>query len=212
MSRERFSHPPRNVKAAVVVGWSLTSGFDLGGEFMSVFTNPASSAADHAKEYVTAVLRLVSDQDPIKVLRETPAQFERQIRDLSGTQIFQREAPGKWSVNEVLQHLSDSELVFGFRLRMVLAHDRPTLTSYDQDLWADRLNYREGDPQQALALFTALRRAHLKLLERTSDTDLQRVGVHVERGEQTLEEMVRLYAGHDLVHVRQIERIRRVVS
>jgi hypothetical protein len=58
-------------------------------------------------------------------------------------------------------------------------------------LWADRLKYREGDPQEALALFTALRRAHLKLLERTSDTDLQRVGVHVERGEQTLEQMVR---------------------
>lgn len=179
---------------------------------MSVFTNPASSAAEHAQEYVTAVLRLVSDQDPITVLRQTPAQLAQQIGDLSATQIVQREAPGKWSVNEVLQHLSDSELVFGFRLRMVLAHDRPTLTSYDQDSWAERLQYREGDPQEALALFNALRGAHLKLLERTSDIDLQRVGVHVERGEQTLEQMVRLYAGHDLVHRRQIERIRGVIS
>jgi hypothetical protein len=176
---------------------------------MSVFTNPASSASAHAEAYVAAVLGLLGDKDALQVLRGTPEILNRHVRQIPASDIMTPEAPAKWSVGEVLQHLSDSDLVFGFRLRMVLAHDRPVLTGYDQDLWADRLKYRESDYKEALALFTALRRANLRLLERASTADFQRVSVHAERGEETLEHMVSLYAGHDLLHIRQIERIRR---
>ena len=58
----------------------------------------------------------------------------------------------------------------------------------------------------------ALRRANLRLLVRASPDELKRVGVHVERGEESLEHLCRLYAGHDLLHLRQIERVRRVIS
>jgi hypothetical protein len=122
------------------------------------------------------------------------------------------EAPGKWSVNEVLQHLADSELVFGWRIRLLLAHDRPTITGYDQDRWAERLGYAEGDPRDAIERFGVLRRANLRLLERASPADLQRVGVHAERGEESLAHIIRLYAGHDLLHLRQIERIRGAIA
>jgi hypothetical protein len=61
-------------------------------------------------------------------------------------------------------------------------------------------------------LFAVLRRANLRLLERASPVDLKRVGVHAERGEESLEHLWRLYAGHDLLHLRQIERVRGVVA
>jgi len=110
-------------------------------------------------------------------------------------------------MGEVVQHLADSELVFSFRLRMVLAHDRPQLMGYDQDLWASRLRYSESDWKEALALFAVVRRANVRLVERASRADLQRVSVHVERGEESVEHMIKLYAGHDLLHIRQLERI-----
>jgi hypothetical protein len=88
----------------------------------------------------------------------------------------------------------------------------PTITGYDQDRWADRLHYVEGDPHEALERFTLLRRANLKLLERASAEDLKRVGVHAERGEETLAHIIRLYAGHDLLHIRQIDRIRGAIA
>jgi hypothetical protein len=176
---------------------------------MSVFTNPASAAAEHATAYVAAVLELLGDQDAFGVLRSTPDVLNRHVRQMQSSDIAKPEAPGKWSVRDVLQHLADSELVGGYRFRMVLAHDRPQLTGYDQDLWAGRLHYHEENHEEALVLFTALRRANLRLLERASNGDFQRVSVHAERGEETLEHMVKLYAGHDLVHIRQIERIRR---
>ena len=59
-----------------------------------------------------------------------------------------------------------------------------------------------------VALFGLLRRGNLHLLEHASEADLQRVGVHAERGEESLERMIPLYAGHDLVHLRQLDRIR----
>jgi hypothetical protein len=43
-------------------------------------------------------------------------------------------------------------------------------------------------------------------------TDLKRVGVHAERGQESVEHLRRLYAGHDLLHLKQIERTRAAVS
>ena len=179
---------------------------------MSVFTNPATGAAEHASAYVAAVLDLVGDREPASILRETPAALHRAIDGLSPAQLRQPERAGKWSVRHVLQHLADSEVVWAWRMRLILAQDRPQLTGYDQDLWAERLHYDEADPSDALELFTVLRRANLRLVERATPADLKRVGVHVERGEESLEHLRRLYAGHDLLHVRQIERVRRAVS
>ena len=179
---------------------------------MSVFTNPASAAGDQAKMYVAAVLGLLGDSDPMDVLRQTPSALARMLDELSKAQLGQPEAPGKWSMGEVLQHLADSELVWAYRLRMVLAHDRPRLEGYDQDLWAERLSYRDADPHEAVVRFSVLRGSNLRLLERSSEDDLRRVGVHQERGEESLEHLIRLYAGHDLVHLRQLDRIRRTLE
>ncbi len=113
---------------------------------------------------------------------------------------------------QVLQHLADSELVCGYRLRMVLVHERPDITGYDQDLWAARLHYEDADPRQGIRDFTVLREANLRLLTRAFARELARVGLHAERGEESVSHMIRLYAGHDLLHLKQIERIRRAVT
>lgn len=178
---------------------------------MSVFTNPASRSAEQAAAYTAAVLDLLGTKDPIEVLTDTPMALERALEGLSHGQVTQPERAGKWSIRHVLQHLADSELVWGYRLRMVLAHDRPQLTGYDQDLWAERLRYHQADAVQAVRDFVSLRKGNLRLLAGASGDDFQRVGLHVERGEESVEHMMRLYAGHDLLHLRQIDRIRRAV-
>jgi hypothetical protein len=175
---------------------------------MSVLSNPASSTPADTAAYVAALLQLLGNDDPVAVLRETPAALQRFLDTVPRQIVTTPEAPGKWSIGEVVQHLADSDLVGGFRLRMVLAHDRPPLTGYDQDLWASRLHYRDADVHDAFEQFTAVRRANLRLWERLTPTDLTRVGRHGERGEESLEHMRRLYAGHDVLHLKQLERIR----
>lgn len=175
---------------------------------MSVFTNPASGAPALTTAYVTAILDLLGDRDPMVVLRETPDALQKAIERLSLSERLQPERPGKWSINDVLQHLADSEIVWSWRMRLILSQDRPVLTGYDQDAWADRLGYRDADSEEALEVFGVLRRANLRLLTRATPDDLQRVGMHAERGAESLEHQRRLYAGHDLLHLRQLARIR----
>src|ERR1700752_1809931 len=156
---------------------------------MSVFTNPAIGAAEQPTAYVSAILDLLGSQNPMVVLRETPAALRRTIDGLSPAKLKQPEKAGKWSIGQVLQHLADSDLVWGWRVRLILAQDRPTITGYDQDLWADRLHYEESEPAVSLATFEALRRGNLWLLDRATPEDLKRVGVHVERGEESIEHL-----------------------
>jgi hypothetical protein len=179
---------------------------------MSVFTNPASGAAGQAQAYVAAVLDLLGQRDPVGVLGETPTGLRRAIDGVSDAKLRQPERPGKWSIGQVLAHLADSDLVWGWRMRLILAQDRPQLTGYDQDAWAERLRYSEADPQESLQRFTMLRRSNLNLIERASPDDLKRVGVHVERGEESLELLRRLYAGHDLLHLAQIDRVKKAIA
>jgi len=176
---------------------------------MSVFTNSASGAAETASAYVTAILELLGDRDPVAVLQATPAALPEAISGLSPRQLRTPERDGKWSIVQILQHLADAEVVWAWRMRLILAQDRAPLTGYDQDLWAQRLHYEDADPSDAIELFTVLRRSNLRLVARATPAELKQVGVHVERGEESLEHLRRLYAGHDLLHLRQIDRVGR---
>ncbi len=175
---------------------------------MSVFSNRSIDPPQERAKYAAAVLGLVGGREPLNVLRETPAAARQGRRGADPAQLRRPEAPGKWSIAQVLQHLADSDLVWGWRMRLILAQDRPTLTGYDQDLWADRLHYADADPAQALETLRVLRRGNLALIERATPEDLKRVGVHSERGDESAGYLIGLYAGHDLLHLRQLDRIR----
>ena len=174
---------------------------------MSVFTNPASSSKEQGQQYTAAVIGLVGDAQPLSILTTTEARLREAIRGLNAEQLAKPEAPGKWSITAVLRHLADSEIVWGWRLRMVLAHDRPQITGYDQDAWADRLKYGEADAENSIAEFAVLRNGNLRLLNQATPEDMKRFGVHSERGEESVAHMMKLYAGHDILHLNQVERI-----
>ena len=179
---------------------------------MSEFTNSSSGAAAQVQVYVASLLQALGTRDPLEVLAETPAALREAVAGLTPEQEATPELPGKWSVRQVVQHLADSELVGGFRFRMVLAHEAPEMPGYDQDLWAQRLSYQDSDLPTALDEFAFLRRMNLRLLRRATPEDMGRVMRHAERGDEPLAHMIRLYAGHDIVHLRQIARIREVIE
>jgi uncharacterized damage-inducible protein DinB len=179
---------------------------------MSDLQNPASNAAAQTEAYVAAIMSALGSRDPFMVLADTPEKLRQAVSGLSPEQEKTPEKAGKWSVKQVVQHLADAELVGGFRYRMILAHDSPTLPGFDQDLWAERLHYQDSDLPTALNDFATLRAANLRLLRAATPADMQRVARHAERGDESLEKMVRMFAGHDTVHLRQIARIRQAIG
>ncbi len=179
---------------------------------MSEFSGAAATAIADARSYTAAILGTLGERDPIAVLRATPGAVREAVAGVPAPLVSLPERPGKWSMLQVAQHLADAELVGAFRYRMILAHDRPSLQGYDQDRWAERLRYAEADLAGALEQFGALRAANLRLLDRTTPAERARVGVHAERGEESIDHLLRMYAGHDLVHLRQLMRIQRAVA
>ena len=171
------------------------------------FSNPAGRAAASAGAYVRALLGVLGDRDPLEVLAELDGWLDRRFAGVPEAALRRSEAPGKWSAADVVQHLADSELVLGFRMRMILTEDRPALQGYDQDKWARSFRYSEVPLDEARAQLCVLRTANVRVLRRLGPADLERAGVHSERGPETLGHLLQLMGGHDLVHRRQIDRV-----
>jgi hypothetical protein len=158
-----------------------------------------------AEEYQRMLLGLLGDGDPVEV-QEALAPEVRELVRAAGPHLRTRPAPGEWSVAELVGHLLDAEIVTAARYRWILAHDRPSLIGYDQDLWVERLGHREDDAEEMLSLLGALRRSNLALWARTSPDDRARVGIHAERGPESFDLLFRLLAGHDLFHQAQMRQ------
>lgn len=162
---------------------------------------PGSSVPDRYRE-------ALAGDDPVAAMEEAPARLRRLVRGLSERQLATRPAPGKWSIREIVGHLADTEVVLGGRYRFVAAMDRPPLPGFDQDAFVANLGVAKTPTKRLLGDFARMRAVNLGLLDRVGASAWDRVGIHAERGEESLGHLVTMYAGHDRIHLQQIETIR----
>jgi DinB superfamily len=126
----------------------------------------------------------------------------------AGEEVDYVTAPGKWSIRQVMAHLADAELVGAHRLRLVIAEENPTLTSFDQDAWTRNLDYGRRKPTQSLDTFRRLRAENYELLKELPESAFERKGSHTENGPITLRSLLQGYADHAESHARQLQEIR----
>ena len=137
---------------------------------------------------------------------EAPARVAARVEALGEPDARRRPAPGKWSVHEVVGHLADHEILLGARLRLAAGQDRPPIQGYDQDAMVARLGLENAPTSELVEAFRSARSLTLGLLRRLPEEAWDRVGLHTERGEESVAAMVALYAAHDLLHEAQIDR------
>ena len=159
------------------------------------------------QQYIQRILGYIDGKDPLRVQRETPKKLQTLIKPLSKKQLAQRPEPGKWSIGEILAHLADAELVGGWRMRLIAGSNGVPVQPFDQDVWAETFAYSQRDPAASLETFRVLRESNLAMLSALPKNLWENYGMHQERGKETLTHIVRMFAGHDLNHLGQVEKI-----
>ncbi len=144
--------------------------------------------------------------DPLQVLRKMPKRLRKLLRDAKERELSWKPEPGVWSVHEIVGHLADNEFVFGSRVRFVASEERPLLPAYDEKRFIAGLGIDRALLEDLFDAWVAARAANVHLLDRLPEAAWSRVGLHAERGELTLMQLVVGAAGHDRVHEEQVER------
>jgi hypothetical protein len=159
------------------------------------------------EQYKQRIMGHVAGKDPIKIQSTTAKQIEKLIKGVPKGRLVKRPAPAKWSVAEILAHIADTEIVAGYRMRSVLGSPGTPIPAFDQDKWAEAENYAKQDPRLSLEVYRTVREANLRLLKSLKPEQWKHFGIHAERGEESVERITQMMAGHDLNHLSQIVAI-----
>lgn len=157
-----------------------------------------------AQAYREKMFKLLGNQDPMKVLAGTASALGEIVRHHSAAVLRTRPFDGKWTPNEIIGHLTDSEWVYGYRLRLIVSEELPTILGTQQDRWVAAQRHNEREPSELVETFRALRELNLEAWKRVPAAEMERAGQHNERGVESLDVMLRMLAGHDLSHLNQI--------
>jgi hypothetical protein len=122
-------------------------------------------------------------------------------------------SPEKWCILEILGHLADVEIVFGYRIRQILADPKSIVVPMDQEAWARNLGYLETSPAEMIALYGVNRHANLQILRRLEVADLEKSAFHPQLNrEWKLAEIVEKLDTHSAKHLEQIEALKKRAS
>ena len=158
-------------------------------------------------QYKARILGYLGSRDPLPLLAAAPATLAALLARVPPGALDRRPAAGKWSIREIVAHLGDDELVGAYRVRLILSAPGTDIQAFDQDIWAVTGRYATIDPTTALTLFRVLREANLALWRSLTPAEWDLVGLHAERGSESVRDIAAYYAGHDLNHFAQIEAI-----
>jgi hypothetical protein len=149
-----------------------------------------------------------NDLPCLDLLEATPGILRGLMTELTDEDARWKPAPDRFSVAEVLAHLSHSEgQCYRMRLDRFMAESRPEFASDDAQMYLDL--YRDADPEDAFDHLEEQREINVEYLRNLPAGAGDRIAMHQEFGEITLAQMLNEWALHDLGHIRQIAELAR---
>jgi hypothetical protein len=163
------------------------------------------AAMQHDDTTLTIADIIAAYEQGIDALRSSVAGMSRE-------QILARPIPGKWSTQELVSHVADTEIYFTDRIERALVLDRPLLMDVDERPYIQRLGYQDFDLGEQLDLFTALRRHVVRILKMKPTEAWQRTAIHTGTGLVTVRQLVLQSVRHARHHLPFIAEKRAALS
>jgi uncharacterized damage-inducible protein DinB len=146
----------------------------------------------------------------LELAEKSPKEIAAAVSGLPPDVLRYKPAPEKWSILEILGHLADIEIVYAYRLRQMLADEKPVIAPMDQDAWAKNLRYREMAAPELVAAYGLNRHHTLGLLRRLKPAELEKSAFHPElQKPMTVARLVEQMSGHGANHLAQIEKLKK---
>ena len=146
----------------------------------------------------------------LEAAETSPKQIAAAVSGLPDKVLRYKPAPNKWCILEILAHLADMEILYGYRIRQMLADKDPVIAIIDQDAWAQNLGYMQESPAELVAAYGLNLYGNIRLLRRLKEPDLEKGAYHPEQKRKvTVAEYVGMLAGHGANHLQQIERLKK---
>jgi hypothetical protein len=138
--------------------------------------------------------------------------LSKSIAGLTRDDLFAFPVPGTWSIQQIVMHLVDDDLIVADRMKRVIAEDNPLLIGFNETKYAARLHYHDQDAAIAADIFAKDRGLMSSLLRQLPDAEFQRTGIHSERGKVTLADLVKNAVDHLAHHLKFIHEKRRLLG
>lgn len=146
-------------------------------------------------------------QAMIEEIAAMPANLKAAVKGLSEKQIDTPYRPSGWTVRQLVHHIADSHLNSFMRFKLAMTEDKPTIRTYDQQLWANTADTL-GSIETSVTLLEVLHQRWVMLLHSLTADDFKRKLNHPEIGQIDLSFLVNLYAWHGKHHVAHIIALR----
>jgi len=134
-------------------------------------------------------------------------EFEKIVRSIGANDLSRIPKEGEWSAAYVIHHVADADMHFATRFLHILTVDKPVIVPFDEDVYPDRLKYSSRDAHDSLASIFGLHKVVANILKLVDEPDWNRVGIHSEKGEITLADVLTLAINHTKSHIDQLQEI-----
>jgi uncharacterized damage-inducible protein DinB len=159
----------------------------------------ARPAPDEFFEYYGTYITRVPGDDALPALRSQIVETARLLKPLDETRALHRYAPGKWSVKEVIGHLSDAERIFAYRALRIGRGDKTPLSGFDENAYVPAGGFDARPLADVLHEYESVRTASLALLAGMDGEALLSRGT-ANGKEITVRAIAWIIAGHEIHH------------
>lgn len=148
------------------------------------------------------------DPSTLQTYEAGPSKLRQSLAGLTEQDLRAIPAPewnsGAWTIQQVVLHIVDTDLVFADRMKRVIAEDNPTLLAFDEQKWTDALHYQDQSVENAVVLLEGIRRQMASIFRQLPKPAFNRFGTHNTAGKKTLADLIRSAANHLDHHVKFI--------